>query len=111
MFTLGWTAPRLQMSLATWLIESGRAKRCVARHRQEANQRIQLASRILGSALRTSTDTPTYHVWVETGVTRPEDLSAELYRQDIQVSPASHFVIGDGPVPQALRLSLGCPCA
>ncbi len=107
LFMLGWTAPALQMSFATRLIDSGRAERCVALHRAEATQRVQMAKRILGSALRTSSSTPTYHVWVETGTMRPGDISAELYRQGIQVSPASHFVIGDGPVPQALRLSLG----
>jgi DNA-binding transcriptional MocR family regulator len=107
MFALGWTAPSLQMAYATRLIESGRAEQCVIRHRAEAGQRLEMAQRILGTALRTPTKIPSYHVWVETGMVRPDDLSAELYREGIQVSPASHFLIGDGPVPRALRLSLG----
>lgn len=107
MFALGWTAPSLQMAYATRLIESGRAEQCIVRHRAEAGQRIRMARKILGAALRTPIDIPSYHVWVETGMVRPDDLSAELYREGMLVSPASHFLIGDGPIPQALRLSLG----
>jgi len=107
MFMLGWTAPLMHMSFATRLIESGRAERCIHLHREEAGRRTQLARRILGKSLQTAVDTPTYHVWVDTGATRLEDITAELYRQGILVSPASHFLIGDGPVPGALRLSLG----
>src|SRR5690606_32043112 len=83
-FMLGWTAPTLQMSFASRLIESGRARQCIDRHRHEASQRVRLAGRILGNALHTQADTPTYHVWVGTGGIRPDDLSAELYREGIQ---------------------------
>lgn len=107
MFSLGWTAPLLQMSFATRLIESGRAEQCLELQREEANKRVQLAKHILGDSLCTSTDTPTYHVWVETGTRRPGDIAAELYREGIQVSPASHFLVGEGQAPHALRLSLG----
>ena len=107
MFMLGWTAPLAQMAFATRLIESGRAERCIELHRQEAGRRMRLAHQILGSNLLTDFKIPSYHAWVDTGRTRLEDITSELYRQGIQVSPASHFLIGDGPVPTALRISLG----
>src|SRR5699024_4120778 len=43
MFTLGWTAPSLQMAFATRLIESGRALQCLERHTAEAIRRIDMA--------------------------------------------------------------------
>ncbi|MFA5662910.1 PLP-dependent aminotransferase family protein [Castellaniella sp.] len=107
LFNLGWTAPTLQMGFATRLVESGRAQQCVVRHRDEARRRMALARRILGASLHTADETSSYHIWVDTGQIRPDDLSAELYREGIQVSPASHFLIGEGAVPHALRLSLG----
>ncbi|MFA7437783.1 PLP-dependent aminotransferase family protein [Castellaniella sp.] len=112
LFNLGWTAPTLQMHFATRLIESGRARLCIDRHRGEARRRVDLARRILGEFLHTPGDASSYHVWVDTGQIRPDDLSAELYREGIQVSPASHFLVADdlipdGATPHALRLSLG----
>jgi len=107
MFMLGWTAPLAQMTFATKLIESGRAEQCIAMHREEAGQRMRLAQSILGANLRTSFDVPAYHAWIDTAQTRLEDITSELYRQGIQISPASHFLIGDGSVPPAIRVSLG----
>jgi len=107
MLMLAWTEPVLQAAVATRLITSGRADQCVALHRTEAQRRVALAKSILGAAMQTPDRTPTYHVWVSTGDVRPDELAAELYRQGVQVSPASHFCIGEEPVPYAVRLSLG----
>ncbi|WP_459615814.1 aminotransferase-like domain-containing protein [Bordetella sp. 2513F-2] len=104
---LAWTEPLLQAAFATRLIMSGRAEQCVALHRNEAQRRVRLARDILGQSMQTSVDACTYHIWVSTGAMRADDMAAQLYREGVQVSPASHFVIGDLPAPYAMRLSLG----
>ncbi len=106
MLMLAWTEPSLQASMAAHLIGSGAAQQCVAIHRAEAQRRIDVALRTLGPFMF-KPQSPTYHVWVDTGSTRPDDIAIALYRQGIQVSPGSHFSVDGSLAPMALRISLG----
>lgn len=108
MYMLGWTEPSMQASVATQLIESGGAERCTALHRAESSRRVALAHEVFGEAMLTSPDLKTYHIWVKTNKLRPDDISAELFRAGILVSPSPHFSIDPASPPSfALRISLG----
>ncbi|MBV6272790.1 PLP-dependent aminotransferase family protein [Alcaligenaceae bacterium CGII-47] len=107
MFMLTWKEPSLQAAIASFLITTGNAEKCVLLHRNEAQARMQLASSILGKSMITRENIPSYHVWVSTGSLRADAIAAELYRYGILVSPASHFSMIDQKPSSALRISLG----
>ena len=107
MFMLGWTEPSMQAAIASQLILSGDAFQSTLLHRKEARRRVELASKILGKFMITPLDAVTYHIWVQTGHLRPSEVTAELYRLGVLVSPSSHFVVDESSEDAAVRISLG----
>lgn len=113
LYGLGWAAPTLQAGIASKLIGSGLAQACVEAQRKEAQARVELAVRHLGSAIRPQGGFASYHVWLPLPAGRQADAFAnDLVRERVSVSPAHLFVHGDpqrdGTIePQAVRLSLG----
>lgn len=107
MFMLGWTEPSMQAAIASQLIHSGDAFQSTLLHRKEARRRVELAGRILGDFMVTPLDAVTYHIWVRTGHLRPSEITAELYRLGVLVSPSSHFAVDDSSEDAAVRISLG----
>ncbi|QHE91508.1 aminotransferase class I/II-fold pyridoxal phosphate-dependent enzyme [Pandoraea fibrosis] len=107
MSMLGWTEPSTQATIASQLIHSGDAFQSTLLHRMEASRRVAIAARSLGPRMASPSGAPSYHVWVDTGSTPPENAIAELARIGILVSASTQFLIGDGPVDHALRISLG----
>lgn len=107
MLMLGWTEPATSAAVASQLIHSGAAIQTTLLHRDEAQKRVALAAEILGTAMLTSPDAISYHVWVNTGQLQPTDVTAELYRMGVLVSPASYFSVDAAATDSALRVSLG----
>lgn len=107
MLMLGWTEPAMAAAVASQLIHSGDAFQSTLLHREEAQKRVALAARILGPAMITPKEAIGYHVWVGTGRLQPAEVTAELYRMGVHVSPASHFSIDPRATDSAIRVSLG----
>lgn len=107
MLMIGWTEPSLSACVASQLIHSGDAFQSTLLHREEASKRVALAAQILGPSMLTSHNAISYHIWVDTNQRRPTDVTAELYRMGVLVSPASHFAIDSLDTDTTLRVSLG----
>jgi len=104
---LSWTAPSLHGAVATEMILSGQADACARLHRDEALRRVALARSLLGPGL-VAGPAATYHAWLRLpGTWRERDAIASFQRHGILVSPARHFVVGNGEAPAAVRISLG----
>ncbi|WP_046866751.1 PLP-dependent aminotransferase family protein [Microvirga massiliensis] len=106
LYATNWTAPSLHAAIAARLITTGAARRCVADQRREASARVGLARRHLGR--RVLAEAPAYHVWIPVDRSmRAEELCVDLLKESVIVSPAHHFAVPGGPVPNAIRISLG----
>lgn len=104
---MGWTAPSLHGAVAAELIVSGLAATCAQVHREEALRRMALARDMLGEGF-VHGRAATYHGWLQLPAPwRERDAAAAFQRHGVMVSPAHHFVVGDGPAPAAVRVSLG----
>lgn len=101
-----WNSPTLMGEIATLLIEAGHADKFVAWHRQEARERYKLACEVLGRD--GGPDVSSYHLWLSLPEPwRTTDFAAELKLRGVLVAPANKFAVDRGPVPHAVRLSLG----
>lgn len=113
LYGMGWAAPTLQAGIASTLFGSGLAQACVEAQRLEAQARVDLAAKYLGSGLRPQGGLASYHVWLSLPEGRQSDtLANDLVREGVSVSPAHLFkhgkvTEGDVSEPQAMRLSLG----
>lgn len=104
--TMHWSSPTLMGEITAQLIEGGHADEFVAWHRRESLERQTLAREIFG--LDPGLAVPSYHMWLPLpDHLRPAEVAAELRRKGVLVAPADQFAVGGGPVPPAIRLSLG----
>ncbi|WP_165933839.1 PLP-dependent aminotransferase family protein [Aquabacter spiritensis] len=108
LYTTNWTAPSLHAALAARLVAGGAARDLVEAQRAEALVRVARARQIFGPALDLEADRASYHIWLRLpDHLRADEVSAELMRAGILVSPAHHFSIAGTAAPNALRISLG----
>ncbi|WP_137388935.1 PLP-dependent aminotransferase family protein [Rhodoligotrophos defluvii] len=102
-----WMASLFSVEIASRLIENGAAQRLVDEQREELRKRQAMAADLL-SGYQVSALPTGLHVWV----TLPESWRAEGFvaaanSRGVAVTPAEAFMVGHGPAPQAVRLSLG----
>jgi DNA-binding transcriptional MocR family regulator len=89
------------------LIESGMAAKFLGWHRTEAAERVRMARDILKRD-DIAVETSSYHVWLPLPEPwRAMDFAAEVRALGVLVSPADYFAVDRGPVPHAIRISLG----
>lgn len=102
-----WMASLVSAQIASHLIENGAAARLAAQQRQELHRRQLLAAGILEGYEFRSLPTG-FHIWL----TLPEHWRAEsfvatLKARGVALTPAEAFIVGQGPSPHAVRISLG----
>lgn len=102
-----WMASLVPAEIASHLIVNGAASRLAAQQRQELQSRQALAAQILEGQQFRSLPTG-FHIWL----TLPEHWRAEsfvttLKARGVAVTPAEAFIVGQGPSPHAVRISLG----
>ncbi|MEW5725885.1 MAG: PLP-dependent aminotransferase family protein, partial [Thermodesulfobacteriota bacterium] len=101
-----WFAPPLTVEIAATWIGNGTADRVIENKRREAAARQDLAAEILGPYL-TRRQPAAYHLWLELPYPwRGQQFAAECTQAGVPVLPAEVFVVGQAPVPQAVRVSL-----
>jgi DNA-binding transcriptional MocR family regulator len=104
--SLQWTAPSFWAALFETMRLNGTIDRCLAAHRKEARQRINLYAEVMTTKLPTTL--PLYHVWQRVPAAwRIDDFVAELSAVGVRVSPAQHFAIGDDADKNFIRVCLG----
>ncbi len=102
-----WMASLFAVEIACRLIEDGVARQLADEQREEFRKRQSFANDILSGFQIASLPTG-LHQWL----TLPESWRAEGFvsaanARGVAVTPAEAFVVGHGPSPQAVRLSLG----
>lgn len=104
-----WMASPLGAELAATWIEDGSCDRVVAARRREMTERHALMASAL-EGLRYATRPFAYHAWLELPHAWRADAFAEaLAQRGVVVTPASAFLPGPGPAPEAIRVSLSGP--
>lgn len=102
--------PPLTAEIAARWITEGTAAELVARRRQEAQARLDLAREVLGEAALRGTHTLTYHLWLELPAhTRSEAFSAQARQRGVSVTASDLFAVGPTVAPAAVRVCLGAP--
>ena len=107
LYSLGWSASALQVSLINALMVANVAEPCVTAQRKEAIRRMHMASRLLGPSLITGSGLATYHAWLNLPAARGlAGFVSDLALRGILISPSYHFTMDDSPPPEAVRLAL-----
>lgn len=105
----GWGASGFAFVAAQRLVASGTVEHLVARKREDARLRQQVAASCLaGHEIRANLQS--YHLWL----TLPERWRSQTFvaaaaRQGIAITPSSAFAISPGHAPNAVRLALAAP--
>jgi DNA-binding transcriptional MocR family regulator len=101
-----WMASLFSVEIACRLIDDGIALRLAEQQRAELRTRQAIAAEIL-SGNKVASLPSALHVWL----TLPESWRAEGFvvaanARGLAVTPAEAFMVGHGPAPQAVRLSV-----
>lgn len=100
------TSPLMAEVVATW-ITSGYADHLVSWHRQQVEDRQQLAHEILGPYAQQAS-TSCYHLWMQLPEPwRMDSFSAAALRDGVRVITADAFAVKRDHAPHAIRLCLG----
>lgn len=106
-----WTTAVITAEIASRWIEDGTAMELVRRKRAEATERQKIAREAL-KAFRWSGHPGSFHIWLDLPKAwRTDDVLSVSRGYGVIVTPASAFIVGDAPPPQAIRLALGSPRA
>lgn len=101
-----WMASPILAEIARYWIMSGEVEKVLARKRQALRGRHVIVRRILGNLVQLYPDR--LSCWVPLARSwDPAVFELEAHRRGISVLGGHHFVVGNGPVPQAVRLTLG----
>ena len=104
-----WMAPPLMAEVATRWILDGTADRLMACQRSETRARQAIASETL-SAFRPFSHRTAFHVWLPLPARWTAGaFTGALRERGVTVAASEAFVVGDSPVPRAVRLSVTAP--
>lgn len=102
-----WMATPLVAEIATRWIEDGTAGELMIWQQTEMRERLEILHRHLpGHTYQAKPNTP--HVFLDLPSTwRPANFATHARLQQVAVTPAEPFVVGESPEPQAIRITLG----
>lgn len=104
-----WMAAPLMAEIASEWIKDGTAERLVEQKRVEAEERQEIARRIL-QGLRFCAHPLSFHLWLELPEPwRSDEFIAQAKRRGVLVTPPEAFVPGREEAPHAVRVCLGAP--
>lgn len=105
----GWMANAIMAEAVVRLIRDGRLEQQIARKREEARVRTDLARSILGDVLDLMSDVPAFHVWMQmpAGRTTTSLMSQAAHAGVTIVSPSALQPFDN--LSNGLRLCLGGP--
>jgi DNA-binding transcriptional MocR family regulator len=102
-----WMSAPFMAAVATSWIVNDHADKMIAWHRQQARERQDLASQILGPHFHRSS-IPCYHLWLQLPEPwRMDSFSASALREGVRVITADAFSVKRDHAPHAVRLCLG----
>jgi DNA-binding transcriptional MocR family regulator len=102
-------APPLMAEVAARWIDDGTADRLMAYQRAETAARQVIAAEYL-SRFRPSRNRSAFHVWLPLpDGWRAGSFAAALRARGVTVAASEAFVVGDTPVPRAVRLCVTSP--
>ncbi|HVW28115.1 MAG TPA: PLP-dependent aminotransferase family protein [Polyangiaceae bacterium] len=104
-----WMAPPLMAEVAARWIDDGTADRLMAYQRTETEARQDIAAEYL-SRFRPSRHRSAFHLWLPLpDAWRAGSFAAALRARGVTVAASEAFVVGDAPVPRAVRLCVTGP--
>jgi DNA-binding transcriptional MocR family regulator len=102
--TTVWMAPPLMAEVAARWIDDGTADRLMTYQRAETEARQKIAAEYL-SRFRPSRNRSAFHLWLPLpDAWRPGSFAAALRARGVTIAASEAFVVGDTPVPRAVRL-------
>ncbi|AGC46425.1 GntR family transcriptional regulator [Myxococcus stipitatus DSM 14675] len=103
--------PALMADITARWVREGTADELVIRRRREAQERMELAKKLLGDWLpRPLSRGATYHLWLKLPAPwRAEPFTSHARRRGVTVTPAELFNVGPSTAPSAVRVCLGAP--
>lgn len=106
-----WMAPPLMAEVAARWIDDGTADQLMDYQRAETRARQALATEYLGR-FRPSQHASAFHLWLPLpDPWRAGTFTAALRDRGVTVAASEAFVVGDAPVPRAVRLCVTAPPA
>jgi DNA-binding transcriptional MocR family regulator len=104
-----WMAPPLMAEVAARWIDDGTADRLMDYQRTETRARQAIATEYLGR-FRPSQHSSAFHLWLPLpDPWRAGSFVAALRDRGVTVAASEAFVVGDAPVPRAVRLCVTAP--
>lgn len=107
--TITWASPLLAEIVKKW-IEDGTAKSIIQQRIRTANERQQLAKKLLGASLRSGTSGlfPSFHLWLLLPEPwRADEFSEHAETLGVSLGATSGFVPGRAHTPHAVRICTG----
>lgn len=102
-----WMVPQISAEVGALWIREGTAEHLAAWQRKEMVQRHEIVRATLPAADFSALPS-SLHVWLTLpDPWRAEGLAQQLRQRGVSVTPAEAFAVGQGAMPQAIRISLG----
>ncbi|WP_433347036.1 PLP-dependent aminotransferase family protein [Microtetraspora malaysiensis] len=107
----GWTAMHFALNAAVRWLSDGVVQEVTLAKQRDAALRQEIAARHLGEFAVHSASCSYYYWWELPRPWRADTFVAAAARQDIAVTPAAAFAVGQYRAPNAIRLGLASPPA